>query len=231
MSQSINPKNIKLTIIVGHYGSGKTEFAVNYAMYMQQKGESVAIADLDIVNPYFRTREIAEELNKKGIRVIASSLNTKDSNSIDLPSVSAEFNTLFQTDKYFGIIDVGGNPVGATALGRFSDSIKKIDYKMYMVVNANRPETNSVETVVNFIEGIELKSKLKINGLINNTHLVRETSEEDILLGDKLIREVSEYTSLPVVYTSYIADMVNMDKYDLAGERFPMKLLMRPEWL
>lgn len=231
MNRDINPKNIKLTIIVGHYGSGKTEFSVNYAEYMQSKGENVAIADLDLVNPYFRSREMADELNSKGIRVIASSLEVKKSNSIDLPSVSAEFNALFQTDKYFGIVDVGGNPVGATALGRFSQDIEKIDYKMWMVVNANRPETTTVEQVVAFMEGIELKSKLKINGLINNTHLVRETSEQDILAGDKLVREVSEYTGLPVMYASYIDNMVDMSKYDLAGKKFPMKLLMRPEWL
>lgn len=231
MTPNINPKNIKLTIIVGHYGSGKTEFSVNYAEYMQSQGENVAIADLDIVNPYFRSREIADELNSKGIRVIASSLSVKDSNSIDLPSVSAEFNALTQTDKYFGIIDVGGNPVGATALGRFSENIEKIDYKMWMVVNANRPETTTVQQVVDFMEGIELKSKLKINGLVNNTHLVRETSEQDILAGNKLVREVSEYTGLPVVYASYIEDMVDMSKYDIAGKKFPMKLLMRPEWL
>ena len=231
MTPNIDPRNIKLTIIVGHYGSGKTEFSVNYAEYMHSQGENVAIADLDIVNPYFRSREIADELNSKGIRVIASSLSIKDSNSIDLPSISAEFNALTQTDKYFGIIDVGGNPVGATALGRFSENIEKIDYKMWMVVNANRPETTTVEQVVEFMQGIESKSKLKINGLVNNTHLVRETSEQDILAGDKLVREVSDYTGLPVVYASYIENMVDMNKYDLAGKKFPMKLLMRPEWL
>jgi Mrp family chromosome partitioning ATPase len=231
MSQINNNQNIELTIIVGHYGSGKTEFSVNYAMYMQKHGKKVAIADLDIINPYFRTREITDELEKEGIRVISSVLGNKASHPMDLPSLSPELNVLTQTNQYFGIIDVGGNPVGATALGRFSDRIQQIDYKMYMVVNANRPETNSVETVVDFMNAIEEKSKLKINGLINNTHLVRETTPQDILNGDKLIREVSEYTSLPVMYCSYIEAMVNMDGYEVAGEKFPMKLLMRPEWL
>ncbi len=231
MTQISNNQNIELTIIVGHYGSGKTEFSVNYAMYMQKHGKKVAIADLDIINPYFRTREITDELETEGIRVISSILGNKESHPMDLPSLSPELNILTQTNQYFGIIDVGGNPVGATALGRFSDSIKKINYNMYMVVNANRPETNSVKTVMEFLNGIEEKSKLKINGLINNTHLVRETTVQDILDGDKLVREVSEYASLPVMFCSYIEDMVNLDGYDVAGEKFPMKLLMRPEWL
>jgi hypothetical protein len=231
MTQTNNNQAIELTIIVGHYGSGKTEFSVNYAIYMQRHGKKVGIADLDIINPYFRTREITDELEEEGIRVISSILGNKESQPMDLPSLSPEINVLTQTSQYFGIIDVGGNPVGATALGRFSDSIKKINYNMYMVVNANRPETNSVETVVDFLNGIELKSKLKITGLINNTHLVRETTIEDILAGDKLVKEVSKHTSLPVVYCSYVEEMVNLDGYDVAGEKFPMKLLMRPEWL
>ncbi len=102
---------------------------------------------------------------------------------------------------------------------------------MYMVINANRPETETVETVLAFMQGIEEKSKLKINGFINNTHLVRETTPEDILKGDRLSRQVSEATSIPVMFTSYIEDMVDMSGYDLAGEAFPMKMLMRPEWL
>ncbi len=226
-----NLDNIQLTIIVGHFGSGKTEFSVNYAMKMQEAGHKVALADLDIINPYFRTREITDELEAKGIRVISSVLGNKESHPMDLPSLSPELNLLFQTDQYYGIVDVGGNPEGARALGRFSDGIKKTNYNMYMVVNANRPETETVETVLSFMRGIEEKSKLKISGFINNTHLVRDTSPEDILKGDKLVREVSEATNLPVMYTSYIKEMVDMSGYDLAGEKFPMTMLMRPEWL
>lgn len=220
-----------MTIIVGHFGSGKTEFSVNYAFKMQEAGHNVALADLDIINPYFRTREITDDLEAKGIRVISSILGNKASHPMDLPSLSPELNLLFQTDQYYGIIDVGGNPEGARALGRFSDGIKKTNYNMYMVINANRPETETVETVLAFMQGIEEKSKLKINGFINNTHLERETTPEDILKGDRLSRQVSEATSIPVMFTSYIEDMVDMSGYDLAGEAFPMKMLMRPEWL
>ncbi len=224
-------RKLRLTIIVGHYGSGKTEFAVNYAMKMQDLYGDVAIADLDIVNPYFRTREIAERLENKGIRVISSVIGNKDSLSISAPALSPELNGLFQTEKYFGIIDVGGNPVGATALARFAHYLVEQDYNMYMVVNANRPETQSADEVIAFWEGIEDKSNLKINGIINNTHMIRQTALEDVRRGDRLAKAVSARTGIPVIYTSYIEEMVELGAYQTAGEPFAMELLMRPEWL
>lgn len=223
-------KDGKVYIIVGHYGSGKTEFSVNLVYKLINEGRKVAISDLDIVNPYFRSREKSEEFKKIGVKLISN--NFENDNLVDMPALSAEIQSLFINKERDNIIDVGGDAVGATVLGRFAKDISKIDYGMWIVINANRYQTQTVEQVLEYMSDIEFKSKLKINGLINNTHYLRETSIEDVVKGDKLVREVSKKTGVPIKYVAYLKEIQSeLEKIDLLGKRMPIDMYMRPKWL
>lgn len=219
----------RLVIITGHYGSGKTEFAVNYSVECAKNHEKVNIADLDIVNPYFRSREKAEELAKKGIRVIGSMI---ENSTLEFPSIPPEVRGMIEDKNAKTILDVGGDSEGARILAGYSSYIEKQDYEMLLIVNANRPQTQTLEDVLGYIESIEATSKLKITGLVNNTHLLKSTTKEDVLRGHKLITEVSKATGLPVVYETAIksvVDEVNQDNIDLG--MFPLDLYMRETWM
>src|SRR5699024_203685 len=137
----------RIRIIVGQYGSGKSEFSANYAIKLAKMGRKVALADLDIVNMYFRTREKAKELEALGIEVRGSHINTP---AIEVPSVSAEVYTPLQDESYDLILDVGGDVVGARALGRYVKYFKEGNYDMFFVLNANRPETQTVEKTLEY---------------------------------------------------------------------------------
>jgi hypothetical protein len=218
-----------LVIITGHYGSGKTEFAVNYSVECAKNHKKVNIADLDVVNPYFRSREKAEELAKKGIRVIGSMI---ENSTLEFPSIPPEVRGMIEDKNTKTILDVGGDPEGARILAGYSSYIKEQDYEMLLIVNANRPQTQTLEDVLGYIESIEASSKLKITGLVNNTHLLKSTTKEDVIRGHKLVEEVSEATGLPVVYETAIksvADEVKKDYKDLGV--FPLDLYMRETWM
>ena len=186
-----------LIIVTGHYGSGKTEFAVNLAFRLAREGNEVMLADLDIVNPYFCSRERKDELAQQGIRLIAS----KGADS-DLPAINPEVYALFEPN-VCGVMDVGGDAVGAQALGRFSQKIKTIEHELLCVVNFNRPETNTPEKAEAYLREIAYSARLPITGLVNNTHLDHETSEEDLLRGIRLTEELSEKTGIPVRYHAF----------------------------
>lgn len=219
----------RLVIVTGHYGSGKTEFSVNYAVKCIEIHEKVCIADLDIVNPYFRTRERREFLEKLGIKVFDSSI--KNTN-LDIPAISPEITGMIQNGEFKSIIDVGGDPAGATSLARFSKEIKKVDYDMFYVINANRPETQLAEKTIAYMKNIELTSKLKVTGLVNNTHLLKKTTAEDVERGHTLTKEVSKLTGLPIKYESVIESVAeNISNLDIKNKIFPIKLFMREDWM
>jgi len=218
------------TIITGHYGSGKTEFAVNYAARLGENGESPILADMDIVNPYFRSRLLKDTLQQKGVRVISN--NMEDEYYNDTPALAASLYACFENREQRSIIDVGGDPEGAVVLARFAHLLSGVDYDMWLTVNANRLHTQNADAVQEYAAMIERAGKLKITGLLNTTHLLRDTSPEDILRGDKLVREVSKRLALPVIYTvvpSFLAD--RMKGESLAAGIFPVDLLMRPSYL
>lgn len=216
-----------LKIVTGHYGSGKTEFAVSLAMKMAREGKKVALADLDIVNPYFRSRERAQEMEAQGIRVISSSLG--HNTTLDLPAVSAEIRGPIQDLSYNVILDVGGDSVGARVLVNFIDDIKKRDYEMYLTINAYRPDTKTADDVIRHIDAIEFVSKLKITGLINNTHLLRETTAEDVLTGYELTKAVSDKTGLPIKYISAIPSA--LEGLSFEEETLKIGMYMRDAWM
>lgn len=221
-------KDKRIRIITGHYGSGKTEFSVNYAINLAQEGKKVALADMDVVNPYFRSREKEELLTNLGIKLIGSSIRGL---SVDVPAVSAEVYGPLQDQSFEAILDVGGDPVGARAIGQYHQYFVEGNYDMLFVINANRPETQTVEKTIEYLREIERVSRAKVTGLVNNTHLLKSTTVEDVLSGQKLVEEVSQKLNIPIRYVAAIEKVANELPHDISGEIFPIKMYMREDWM
>lgn len=220
-------KDKRIRIIAGHYGSGKTEFAVNYTINLAKAGKKTAIADLDVVNPYFRSREKEAELSEYGIRVIGS---MRKGTSLDVPSVSPEVYSLMQDKSWEVVLDVGGDSVGARALGRYHEYLDNEPYDMFFVLNANRHQTADAEGAVNYLREIEASSRQHFTGIINNTHLCGDTTVDEITKGYKLAKKVSEMTGLPIRYNTSIKDLaMNLPK-GMDGEIFPLDIYMKKPW-
>lgn len=186
----------RLTLFAGHYGSGKTNIAVNYALHLAKEGKKVCIADLDIVNPYFRTKDSERELREAGIRLVSPRFANSN---VDLPALPAESYTLVQDKSTFGIMDIGGDDRGAYALGRFADAIKaENDYRMAFVVNCHRPLTSTVDDTVEIMKEIEAASGIKFNCIVNNSNLGPETTPKTVLDSLDFIKHLSEKTQLPL---------------------------------
>lgn len=220
----------RIRIITGHYGSGKTEFAVNYVKKLRESVDGrVAIADLDIVNVYFRSREKKEELEEKGIQVIASNLDTAGA---DVPAVSGAMTMPVINKEYQYVVDLGGNDVGTLVLGRIKPLLDHAEADFFMVVNAYRPNTSTPEGIIEQMENLEYAAGLKVTGFINNTNLVRETTAECLLHGDEVLKEVTKRTGVPVKYVSYVKDVMTEEIPEgLSGELFPMEFNMRKTWM
>ncbi len=185
----------KFNLICGHYGCGKTNLSLNVALDKAAKGEKVILVDLDLVNPYFRSSDYAARLNNANIRVIAP---VYANSNVDIPSLPSDINSIFDTDACV-ILDVGGDDVGATVLGRFTNQIVALDYEMYYVVNKYRNLTATAEEAAEILSEIERVSRLKATAIINNSHLKDETTVETITKSLPFAKKVSELTGLPVV--------------------------------
>ncbi|MGN0134719.1 MAG: hypothetical protein ACI4AO_08325 [Anaerotignum sp.] len=220
----------RVRIISGHYGSGKTEFAVNYVTKLRESVEGkVAIADLDIVNVYFRSREKKAELEEKGVRVIASNLDTAVA---DVPAVSGAMTMPVVNKEYQYVIDLGGNDVGTLVLGRIKPVLDHSETDFFMVVNTYRPNTSTPEGIIEQMENLEYAAGLKVTGFINNTNLVRETTVDCLVHGDEILKEVTKRTGVPVKYVSYVKDLLTEEVPEgLSGELFPMEFNMRETWM
>ena len=192
----MNTDNKRLTLFLGHYGSGKTNIAVNYAMRLRREGHDVCIADLDIVNPYFRTKDSEDELSALGITLISPQYaNT----NVDLPALPAESYRLVQDRSIYGVMDVGGDDRGAYALGRFAGAIKSEgNYRMAFVVNCYRPLTSCVEDTVEIMHEIEAACGLRFTCIVNNSNLGPETTKQTVLDSIDFVGELSLATGLPV---------------------------------
>ena len=221
----LNDKRVR--IIAGHYGSGKTEFAVNYTLMLAASGLKTAIADLDIVNPYFRSREKEPMFVKHGVRVIGSSLKGV---SLDVPSVSPEVYSLMQDKSISVVLDVGGDKAGARALGRYHEYLDNEPYDMFFVLNANRHLTNDVEGAVNYLRSIEDGARQKFTGIINNTHMCGETTIEDVIKGYELAKKVAEATNIPIKYNVVVKSLLDKVPAGLEGEIFPIDIYMKKPW-
>ena len=214
----------RLTIVTGHYGTGKTEFSVNLALALAGGGERTALADLDIVDPYFRSRERRDLLEAAGVRLIASPQSCADA---DVPALPAELLSVLEDRTVRGVLDVGGDPSGARVLARWRARLLREDCQVLYLVNASRPEVRSAEGTVEYLRGIEAVTGLPCTGLVNNTHLCGETGPEDIREGALLAGEVSRLTGVPVVCHAAEARFQDRLK-DL--DPFPMEIRMKKPW-
>lgn len=216
----------RISIITGHYGTGKTEFAVNLALALASEGQSVMLADLDIVNPYFRSRERKTMLEEAGVSLISSSQAAANA---DVPSLPAELLTILENRSLRGVLDIGGDPVGARVLARFRPKIVQEDYQLIYVLNANRPEVRTPEAAVAYLRSIEAVTGLVCTGIVNNTHLCGETTEEEIRKGAALATAVSTETGIPVL-CHVAAEHLAQNLSDLPETVFPITIKMKKPW-
>jgi len=219
----------QILIIVGGFGSGKTEVSVNLAKYLRYSGDPwVSLVDLDLVNPYFRSRETIEEMNSLGINVIAP---TGGQFYADLPILLPEIRGAIESPKGRLILDVGGDGQGSKALGSLSDAIRESDFDMLMVLNSRRPQTADVNGCLATMARIEASSQLRFTGLISNSHMIDETDEAIIREGHALSREVSERRGVPLVFFSAREGLLEtVDFSDLDSAVLPLTRSMLKPW-
>ena len=190
----------RIILFSGHYGSGKTNIAVNLAFQLKKQRERVTIADVDIVNPYFRTSDSRRELEESGIRLICSEFA---GSNVDLPALPAEMYSIVDDPGQTAIIDVGGDDRGALALGRIRDDIlRENDYEMLFVINRFRPLTRNAQLTVEIMREIELAGGIRFTAIVNNSNLGPETTAQDVLDSDAYAREVCRLTGLPLKMTA-----------------------------
>jgi hypothetical protein len=194
-----------IVVIVGNYGSGKTEVSINLAVNRKRAGIDVLIADLDLVNPYFRTREARKPLSKLGIDVV---IPPEKYLQADLPILSPVIAGLIRQPSKLTLIDAGGNGVGATVLATLADSLKNKDVHMLQVVNPYRPFTDTVSGCLKMRDEIEKASKITINGIIGNANLIDETKAEDIYKGYDFVKALSKESRLPLEFITATADLL-----------------------
>lgn len=190
----------RITVFAGHYGSGKTNIAVNFsALIREATGKKVALADLDIVNPYYRAKDSTDRLEAMGIRMISSPFANSN---VDLPALPSEAYAIIDDEGTFAVCDVGGDDRGAYALGRYRDGIMKSDYEMLMVVNMYRPLTRTVEEVLEMKAEIEAAAGIPFTGIVNNSNIGPLTTKEDVVKSFDFIAEISKETGLPLRFTA-----------------------------
>lgn len=179
----------RITVFTGHYGSGKTEIAVNYVLQCQHDYSETTIVDLDFVNPYFRSREARKMLESTGIKVVASAEEYFDT---DVPALSPLIPGVLKNANSRVIVDLGGDDTGARAIGRFKSYIPESDYELCFVVNPYRPFTSGIEEVKSVLSAIEKSSRLKVSSLVSNPNLLRETTVRDVLDGHRTVTQWAE---------------------------------------
>lgn len=211
----------RITLFAGHYGSGKTNIAVNYALLLAREGRRTAIADLDIVNPYFRTKDSAAELAAAGVSLISPQFANSN---VDLPALPAEAYRLVEDRSLHAVMDIGGDDRGAYALGRYVPYIREEgDYRMVFVANFSRPLTRTPEEALEVMREIEAACALPFTDIVNNTNLAHETTSETVLHGLGLTEQLSELSGLPVWLTT-AEERVAAELAGRLSEVLPMRL-------
>ena len=214
--------NKRVLLLCGHYGSGKTNIAVNLAQEIKREYPTVTLADLDIVNPYFRSKDSAAELEEAGIRLICS--NFANSN-VDVPALPPDLYALTDDRRMRAIIDVGGDDRGALVLGRLAPAIlEENDYEMLMVINRYRPLTRDAVSTLEVMREIEAASAgIRFTALVNNSNLGVETTAEDVLTSVQYANEVATMSGLPVVMTT-ADERLKEELKDKISNLFPLRL-------
>lgn len=190
-------------IFTGHYGSGKTEAAVNFAEKLKAQGRKTALIDLDIVNPFFRSADAKDFLEQQGIRVeVPLYANT----NVDIPALTGAMGALIQDESYDVVLDVGGDDLGAKAVGRYSDDIlARKKHLHFFVMNPKRPFTKDLASSCKIYEEIEAASGMKCDAIVSNINLLEETTPDIILEGLPLVRELAQQKQVPILYHAVTA--------------------------
>lgn len=220
-----NPKRI--TAFVGHYGSGKTEIALNFAAWLKTKYDNVWIADMDTVNPYYRTKDAQLLMAQKGIQMISPEFA---STNVDVPSLPGQIFTLFNDDAGMVVLDIGGDDDGATVLGTYFDRFKEGEYDLLYVINQRRPMIADPNDAVAYLKDIEWVSRLKITGIINNTNLSYETTKDVVLDSLEYAKEVSQKSGIPIVMTTALRKF-EADLKDRCENFFPIDINIKYIWM
>lgn len=216
----------RITVFAGHYGSGKTNLALNYALYLKCRHDHVMVCDVDIVNPYFRTKDSEEMLQEHGIRLISTQFANSN---LDIPSVPPETIVAFQDADAYSVFDVGGDDSGAIVLGQYADRISRCGYEMLLVVNKYRLMTATPEFVLDFIREIEAASALRFTGIANNSNLGEQTTIVHFERGVAYANEVSRLSGLPVVMHCLREDLV--PELAVRPENlFPVNIYRKEQW-
>lgn len=211
----------RITLFAGHYGSGKTNIAVNYAIHIKKQGFDVVIADLDIVNPYFRTKDSEQDLKENGIELLCSDFA---GTNLDIPALPQSMYRAVRDKNTYAVMDIGGDDAGAIALGRFAPYIlEENNYEMFFVVNFFRPLTRSAQEAFAVMKEVEQASGIKFTAIINNSNLGVSTTAEDVLSTQQEVEKLSELSSLPVVMTSAESEVCSALKGKI-DNLFPLNL-------
>ena len=217
----------RISIFTGHFGSGKTEVAVNYAMQLSRNGNKTAIVDFDIVNPYFRTADAKTHLENNGIWVITP---VYANTNVDVPALPSEISSLFIKKEYMVVFDVGGDDLGAKAVSRYREEFVQNDYELFFVVNTRRPMTDSQEKIEEMIYDIEESARMKITSIVNNTNLLEKTTFGEIIAGHRLIERVSSKLGIPIGFVSGFGDALAQVKAKLGVEALSLEKLIKLPW-
>lgn len=216
-----------ITVIVGHYGAGKTNFSLNLALQLKESYQGVSLIDLDIVNPYFRATEQRSLLEEYGINLV-SPIFSESGSSLDVPSLTGRIEPVIQAacHSHIVIVDAGGDDAGATVLGRFAPQIRMRNYAMFYVANRFRNLVQNPYEAVKNLREIELASHLRVSAIVNNSHLKDVTTPDDIVKGRAYALELASCVQLPLVCTTAA---VNLNDLDI-DELYPVQNLMKNPW-
>ena len=213
------------TVVTGATGSGKTEFCINLAL---ASDKPVLIADLDVVNPYFRPRERASELADKGIEVLGGSLNNNTGQ--DMPAASYAFMSGIRAGRNV-IIDLAGGTLGLNMLAPIAHELKALPHEFWIVLNLCRPETSSIQAAAGFIEAIRGKGPLTLSGIVHNSHMLAHTTPQDFISAQSAIIEISKLCGLPIKYSLLTQKIYDEVKNKLIGGALVMGMpIMREGW-
>lgn len=213
----------RVTVICGHYGTGKTNLSINLALDCARHGEKVTLIDMDVVNPYFRSTDYSDILTKEGVKVIGPNFaNT----NLDTPSLSGAIGVAIEDDEKV-IIDVGGDDAGATALGVYARGLNETEPDVFYVINMYRSMTTKSDEAVQIMREIETAARIRVTGIINNSHLKDRTTAETVEASYRFADEVSEKTGLPLILTTYPKGVGLLNKIE---NMYPVDVCVKAPW-
>lgn len=220
----------KTTLVMGNFGSGKTEVSINFAIHLVESGRrrNVSLADLDLASPYFRSREPRKLLESRGVRVVVPDSRFTYA---DLPILVPEVRSLIMASTSYAVLDVGGDDIGARVLGALHDAISSSSCRALMVLNASRPFTSTLKGIIKMKKELEEAGKIKIAGFISNTHLMEETTIETVLSGYLLAKEAQSASGVPVEFVCALETIAEEIQKRVPEEVLTITRYLAPSWV